>query len=220
MKRNNIKSNKRCDICEILFHDAQSLKNHLTRETHFKNQRKANEMAAKATKITRRSITEGFVGDVTTNFYDDGISKQTLFRVTRNARELNPDNLHQTIEDLNDFLSDMRSVLEPLAETVREDTLDASDEEKGFYRSLPHKITGVPESMSSSGVPIAGTPTDYQNSVAALELMEVAMLKRVNAIRYEIKRREMEPAYDVTEWLLDSFTPARIQLNKSYTQEH
>ncbi len=73
--------------------------------------------------------------------------------------------------------------------------------------------------MNSSGVPIAGTPAEYRNSVAALEMMEIAMLKRVNAIRYEIKRREMEPAYDVTEWLLDTFTPARITLNRSYTQE-
>jgi hypothetical protein len=217
--------NKHCSLCDLSFNTVQNLERHLTREVHIKNKRKADEMAAKdvatkATKTTRRTILRIWVGEVGSNFYDDDLSEKTLRKVTANMKELNEDNVVDTIEELNSLYSDIRGVLEPLAEVVKEDTLSASEEEKAFFRSLGRKIEGVPESMSSSGVPIAGTPADYQNSVATLEMMKTAMLKRVNALDYEIKRREMEPEYDVTEWLIENFTPAKINLKKSYTQEY
>ncbi len=63
-------------------------------------------------------------------------------RVTGNMKELNKENVFETIEELNGLYSDIRGVLEPLAKVVREDTLAASDEEKPFILSIRRIFTG------------------------------------------------------------------------------
>jgi hypothetical protein len=214
-----------CNCCEV----PVSLKNKQAKYYHITKSNSA--------KIRRGEIMPPKVKKPKVEYSNAGeeflFSKLDLF-----VKNVVKDNFHTTrletnVEDLEDDLEDETRLqirdlcLKKLEEwedkiaSVRENTTthyDASTEtEKSFLRSLSAKTAQLAEAIDREGNHHAGIPPTYQKSEEDLRFLLADMKARVEAIEYELVRREFEPEKIVYDFFAERYAPRR---REGYTQEY
>jgi hypothetical protein len=214
-----------CNCCEVPI----SLKNKQAKYYHSKKSRQA--------KILRGEIMPPKVKKPKVEYSNAGeeflFSKLDLF-----VKNVIKDNFHTTrletnVEDLEDDLEhDTRTQVRELCvkkledwetkiSTIRENTTThydaSSDREKDFLRSLSAKTPQLAEAIDREGNHHAGVLPTYQKSEEDLRFLLADMKARVEAIEYELVRREFEPEKIVYEFFVERYAPRR---REGYTQEY
>jgi hypothetical protein len=213
-----------CDCCEI----PVSLKNKQAKYYHYKKSKLAKikqglimPPKTKKAKMEFKNAGEEFV-----------FSKLDLFVKNVIKDNFHTNRLATNVEDLEDDLemearAEIREVCErKLAEweakieAIRNSTTThydaSSDAEKAFLRSLSAKTVQLAEVVDDRGNHHAGVPPTYQRTEEDLRFLLADMKARVEAIEYELLRREFEPEKIVYEFLAERYT---IRRREGYTQD-
>ena len=92
----------------------------------------------------------------------------------------------------------------------------SSEEEKTFLRSLSARTAQLAETVDNHGNHHAGVAPTYQLDEEELRFILADMKARVEAIEYELLRREFEPERIVHDFFVNRYAPRRLE---GYTQE-
>lgn len=161
------------------------------------------------------------------------LSKIDLFTKNVVKDNFHTDRLARNVEDMEDDLEDetrlqarefcLRKLDEwevkiaPIRDSATDHYDASSNDEKKFLRSLRAKTAPLAEAVDAQGNRHAGVPSTYNLSDEDLRFIHADMRARVEAIEYELMRREFEPEKIVYEFLSERYAP---RVREEYTQEY
>ena len=215
-----------CDCCQvpILLKNKQAKYYHSTKSKQAKV-RRGEEMPPK--KVKKPKVEYSNQGE------EFIYSKLDLFVKNVVKDNFHTNRLETNVQDLEDDLEDdtraeIRAICEKkLAEwegkieEIRDRTnthyKSSSDEEKRFFRSLSTKTPQLAEVVDNKGIQHPGVPPSYKLKEEDLMFILADMKARVEAVEYELLRREFEPEKIVYEFFVERYAPRR---REGYTQEY
>lgn len=142
-------------------------------------------------------------------------------RLETNVEDLEDELEETTKEQIREVclkkLREYETKMDPIRETTTTHYDSSSEREKSFLRSLSSKTAQLAEAVDGNGNVLAGAYPTYHLNEDDLRILLNDMKARVEAIEYELARREFEPEKIVYEFFTRRYASRR---REGYTQEY